>query len=499
MPESGQVDRSATASGAASASTATAVDNAPVLDKTFKPSWVFAMALGSAIGWGAFILPFDWMTDGGLAGTLLGFLIGGFAILVVAFSYGFVVRALPVTGGGVAFALASLGRIHAFIAGWALTLGYAGIVALNASAITLVFRVTLPDLFMRIKLYEVAGWDIYLPEVLIASLFIVVFGYLNFRGASISGRFQFYAVVLIIVSVAIIFVSMLVYYFNNDVTMAPSFPTDTSPLAAIAVIVAFAPWAYVGFDSVPQLAGEFNFSPRKALGLLIWGVSIATLIYMTMMIATSIAVSDGHSNYEDDAWPPAAAISDVMGPVGLVLMVVAVSAGVLTGLNGFYTATSRVLFTMGKAQMLPGKVAHIHEKHNTPVIAIIVTALLCLISPWFGRAALNWVVDMTSVGITIAYFYACYCAYKIARDGQLTAVNLEVGRNATQKWISLAGCILSLGFMALLLVPGSPGILSTESFYALFVWLILGLGFFWMRSKVYLSQDEDELKKVVLQ
>lgn len=44
--------------------------------------------------------------------------------------------------------------------------------------------------------------------------------------------------------------------------------------------------------------------------------------------------------------PPVAAISDVMGPTGLVLMVVAVSAGVLTGLNGFFTAASRVLLPL---------------------------------------------------------------------------------------------------------------------------------------------------------
>lgn len=34
-----------------------------------KPSWVFAMALGAAIGWGAYTLPFDWMQKAGLAGT----------------------------------------------------------------------------------------------------------------------------------------------------------------------------------------------------------------------------------------------------------------------------------------------------------------------------------------------------------------------------------------------------------------------------------------------
>lgn len=31
------------------------------LEKTFKPQWVWAIALGSAIGWGAFILPAEWM------------------------------------------------------------------------------------------------------------------------------------------------------------------------------------------------------------------------------------------------------------------------------------------------------------------------------------------------------------------------------------------------------------------------------------------------------
>lgn len=69
------------------------------LEKSFKPSWVFAMALGAAIGWGAFILPFDWMTASGMAGSLIGLFIGGLMITIIAFSYGYTIRALPVTGG----------------------------------------------------------------------------------------------------------------------------------------------------------------------------------------------------------------------------------------------------------------------------------------------------------------------------------------------------------------------------------------------------------------
>ena len=79
------------------------------LKKSFKPSWVFAMALGSAIGWGAFILPFDWMTASGLGGALIGLAIGGGLIAIIGFSYGYAIKALPVTGGSVVFAMVSLG------------------------------------------------------------------------------------------------------------------------------------------------------------------------------------------------------------------------------------------------------------------------------------------------------------------------------------------------------------------------------------------------------
>ncbi|OFS39211.1 hypothetical protein HMPREF2896_06570 [Corynebacterium sp. HMSC069E04] len=109
------------------------------------------------------------------------------------------------------------------------------------------------------------------------------------RGA-LSGQFQFFAAVIMIVAVVVIVASMVIYYVAKRPELAPAFPVDVPPVAAVATIIAFALWAYVGFDSIPQLAGEFNFSPKKALGLLMWGVIAATLIYLAMMLATSIAV-----------------------------------------------------------------------------------------------------------------------------------------------------------------------------------------------------------------
>lgn len=473
--------------------------NPSALQKTMKPSWVFAMALGSAVGWGAFILPFEWGVEGGIAGTTIGFVIGGIIIAIIAVSYGNVIEKLPVAGGGVAFALSSLGRLHGFIAGWCLTLGYAGIVALNASAVTLVFRVTLPSLVMNYKLYNVAGWDIYLPEVIIASLFLIVFAILNIRGVALSGKFQFIAVVLLLLGVAFITAATTILFFTKGLSLPTAFPSGVSPWIAIFTIVAFAPWAYVGFDSIPQLAGEFDFSPKKAFSLLMWGVFAATAIYLAMMFAVTFAVGRNHEAYINDSWPTATAITDLIGPVGLVLMVISVSMGVLTGLNGFYVSSSRVLLTMGRAKMIPDAFARLDPKYSSPKLAIIFVASLCLISPWFGRSALSWIVDMTSVGISVAYFYTCYCAYKIGKTGYVFGMAEQEPPSAKMKWFGLAGCVLSFGFLLLLLIPGSPGQLGIESFIALVVWAVLGIIFYLTRRKAYLKLTDEQLKNAVYQ
>lgn len=133
------------------------------LERTMKPAWVFAIALGSAVGWGAFILPVEWLADGGTAGALIGFAIGTVLMAIIAVSYGLVIRALPVTGGELSFTLHAFGRYASFVVGWFLALAYACIIALNASAMTLVFRQLFPSLMERGYLYSIAGWDIHAP------------------------------------------------------------------------------------------------------------------------------------------------------------------------------------------------------------------------------------------------------------------------------------------------------------------------------------------------
>lgn len=445
------------------------------LQRKYKPSWIFALALGAAIGWGAFVLPFDWMMSAGLLGTLFGFAIGGGVITIIAVNYGLAIRAMPVTGGAINFAKTSLGENHSFVVGWSLALGYSCIVALNASAVALVFRVLFPSIVMRLPLYSVAEWTIYLPEALIASAFICLFAWLNISDSELSGKFQFFAVVIMLVAVLVISAFMGVFYFKENPELNPGFPEGRSPFSAVLVILAFAPWAYVGFDSIPQLAGEFKFSPKKAMALLVGGTAAATLIYVLMMITTTISVGTNHEKYTKFAWPTAVAIGEVMGRPGLFLLVLAVGAGVLTGLNGFYTAASRVIFTLGQSKMLPEQLGRLDSKRQTPKNAVLVVMALCLLTPWFGRSALIWIVDMSSAGVTVAYFYTSYFVWKVGKNGLAQDAVDPVQPNVVWKFFGIAGCLISAGFLLLLFMPGSPGGLKTPSLMALIIWAVAGL------------------------
>lgn len=471
------------------------------LERTLKPQWVWAIALGSAIGWGAFVLPTDWMTTAGPLGTIIGLSVGGALMCVIAVSYGFLIRTFPVSGGEYAYAYTAFGRLHAYICGWFLTLGYMSIVALNASALALLFRRVVPWMVEWVPLWEIAGWQVYLGEVFVASLALVVFAVFNVRGTTLSGRMQYTFCLIMLAAVAFLLVGTLLHSGTQWSNLSPAFPEGTAPLSATLAIVAIAPWAYVGFDNVPQAAEEFDFPPAKAFGLIIMAIVVAAGIYVAMVLASGAAIPWAELVASEPAWGTADGMSAMFGTLGLVVLAIGVAMGVFTGMNGFFISASRLLFAMGRAHTIPTSFARLHPRSGTPVTAIVFVTAICLIAPWFGREALVWVVDMSSVGVTIAYTYACLSAFRLFKwSGEPAAPGDPEGvRSTVKKVMSALGSLTGVGFFLLLMTPGSPAQLGTESLIALGIWTLLGVVFFFAhRSRQGTVLTDDEMDHMVL-
>jgi amino acid transporter len=279
----------------------------------------------------------------------------------------------------------------------------------------------------------------------------------------------------------------------------PLFKPGLPAWSAIAAIVAIAPWAYIGFDTVPQTAEEFNFSPSKATLLILGALVIAAIHYAIMIIATALAMPWTQLVNHHYLWGTGQAIQGVLGDAGLAALALALCMGIFTGLIGFYISASRLMFAMSRAGALPPIFSKLHAEHNTPYAGIVFVCAVCLLVPWFGRSVLLWVVDMSSVGVSIAFFYYCSVAYRYFKwSANSVGAHFSKEVAPVKKFIALLGTLCSIGFLGLLLIPESPGFLEGPAWIALLLWIALGFVFYIAYGREYLNIPKKELDHLIL-
>ncbi len=171
-------------------------------------------------------------------------------------------------------------------------------------------------------------------------------------------------------------------------------------------------------------------------------------------------------------WVLLVAAEEMLGIFGKVLIGVAVSCAVLSGIMGFYLASSRLLYSMAKDGYLPAAFVDIDPKYGTPRNAIIFCMLISLSGPILGREALGWFVDMSAIGASMGFLFTSASAFR--------KMNEDRDAGAALKLMALAGALFSAVFMFLQLVPipGLEGVhFGKESYLMLVAWVALGAVF----------------------
>lgn len=468
-------------------------DDRVVLKKTLSPLQVWALALGCILGWGCFVLPgIRFLPQAGPMAACIGFLIGGGLLGFVALSYGKMIESYPVAGGEFAYAYVGFGPVAAFVCGWALVLGYTCIIALNATAIALLTRFLLPGVFECGHLYTIAGWDVYAGELALLSGAVLLFGIINYRGVGFAGSAQLVLALTLVAGVAVFCAGSFFAPTAHVDNLRPFFAEGMSPLAAVASVVAIAPWLYVGFDTIPQAAEEFDFPPSKSTFLMVAAILLGAGMYALVTLGVGIVLPYPELLAANHVWATGYVAKLTLGNVGSAILALAVLAAILTGINGFYIATSRLLFGMARSKFLPEWFCGIHPHYHTPHRSIIFTMCVALIAPWFGREALNWIVDMSAIGTVIAYGFTAMTAYRFMVAHSALPGS---GRNKVYAVIGVCTSCLCLG---LLTIPGSPAAIDTESWYALLVWSVLGAAFYMTKRAELKVMTTGEMSFLIL-
>jgi len=471
------------------------------LEKTLSPMQVWALALGSIVGWGCFVLPGDsFLPNSGPLAAVTGFAIGAILLCFVAIAYSYMIEYTPVAGGEYAYAYVGFGSTAAFICGWALVLGYTAIIAINISAMALLFRFLLPGVFEIGELYTIAGWSIYAGEVALMLCAVLVFGILNYRGVNFAGTFQVILAFMLSIGILALFFGTISLETASLSNLNPLFAESRSPFLSVLSILAIAPFLFVGFDTVPQAAEEFSFNPNKArtimVSAILWGALLYTLV--TISVAIAIPYPEMLAKMEVlkasgmTAWATGEVSKMAFGPIGAVVLACAVLGAVCTGINGFYLATTRLLLSMARGQILPSWFGDIHPRYHTPHKAILFTMAIVCLTPFCGRAVVGWIVDMSSVGTAIAYLFTCLAARRLLLG---TPDILNSGRRILVSNIGSFTAILCIG---LLVIPGSPAFIGVPSRWIMLAWIVLGVIFYYSCKPHWSKLPESELRAKIL-
>ena len=460
------------------------------LVRSLTPLNVWSLAFGCVIGWSAYVMPgLVFLPSAGPLGTLIAMEIATLVMLIISYNYSYMIKKFPLTGGEFIYAKMAFGEHHGFICAWFLSLSYLSVIPLNATALNLIMRAVFGDMFQIGFHYTVAGYDVYSGEMLLAIGSLLVFMLLTSGGVHITGKLQTFLVMVLLGGIVIVLFGAVMSGSARASNLQPMFHPVTPEfsrgvIAQILAVAVTGPQSFVGFDTVPQLMEESKFSSDRVKVVMDTSIVCGGFVYISLTLLACAVFPSGYSmwtEYISDlpnlagtaGIPTLNASYMVLGKAGLFVIVCSVIAAMLTGIIGFYTATSRLLYSMARDGMIPAWFAKLNRKGvpiNAGIFCTGVSGVTCL----FGRAVMGWVFDMASIGAAIGFAYTSISAAKYAWNERRMDILI----------FGSLGFVLSLGMALLLLVP-LPGLsvsLGRQSYTLLLVWIVLGVIFYRIRS-----------------
>ena len=121
-------------------------NNSVKLQPYLSPLAVWALSVGSAIGWGSLVVTSrSYLSQAGPMGSVIGLLIGFAMMLMVSSHYHFLANRYPDTGGLYNYVKQLFGYDLAFLIAWFMFLIYIAIFWANATSIPLFARYFLQE------------------------------------------------------------------------------------------------------------------------------------------------------------------------------------------------------------------------------------------------------------------------------------------------------------------------------------------------------------------
>ncbi|GEK73187.1 MULTISPECIES: APC family permease [Halomonas] len=304
------------------------------------------------------------VTEGAVSGAYIAALV---AMLFTAHSYGRMASAFPVAGSAYTYVRKSIDARLGFMAGWAILLDYLFL----PMVIWLIGAAYLHSAFPAIP---VAVW-------LLA--FIAVTTLINVIGLKLASAVNS-VMMLVQMLVLTAFVGLAMHYVLGD----PSQPfwsltpflgaSEGFPLPQLMAGAAVACYSFLGFDAVTTLTEETH-EPKRTLPRAILLITLCGgLIFIVVSYFVQLA-APGH----DFANPDAAAYDiarNIGGDMFVSLFLIGLVVGQFASGIAAQASGSRLLYAMGRDDVLPKRLLGQLGRFGTPVGGLMLSAAVALLA-----------------------------------------------------------------------------------------------------------------------
>lgn len=436
----------------------------------------FCIGFGAIVGVGWAVSINSWMANsGGPIPAALGYLLCLLIMVPFGLVYAELVPMLPVAGGGAAFAYAAFGEKIAFISGWAAFGGFVFIIPWEAIQVTDVLGYLFPALTAGDPLYTILGANVYLPTVIIGTIFTILLFLLNRKGLSSAASIQKFLCVFLVAAAVIGAVAGLI---GGDMSnLGPTYKNTTGAnhngvFGGAFSIMVTAAFFLAGFETIPQGIEEAGGDVKKVGTTVVLSVGLACVFYAILLFCFGYAYPWQEFLTLDR---PAAAnmfkfVFDGGAGVALYwLITIGALAGLFTTWNGFFTASANLLMAMGRSRMIPGWFAK-QDKNGVAINGLYVVTILSFAGPFVGANAIDALTSFSAVAFILSWTISSLSLLKL-RKSMPNAERPYKLATPIAYWAAIAGVIYFVGS----LLPFLPFFAGGKALIIFVIFMLVGV------------------------
>lgn len=338
---------------------------------------VTLIGVGAMIGAGIFVLT---GIAAGVAGPalIIAFSLNGVVALLTAMSYAELGSCYHDAGGGYLWVKEGLPKWNGFLSGWMSWFAHAVACSLYALGFGAYF-----DHVLREFGTTLPQWGFLSPQKILAASIAVIFAYVNYRGASETGKIGNLVTVGKIVILLIFIGFGLEIIFKRGDLQAALTPFFANGVGGVFKAMGLTFIAFQGFEVISQCSEEVKNPKRNIPRAIFLSLIIVLPIYLLVAVISLGTVDPGNmtpwdylASHKEIALVEVAKTFFVGG--GIMLLVGGLIS-TMSALNATIYSSSRVAFAMGRDRNFPAFFSKVHKKNFTPHRAIMISLIIIVL------------------------------------------------------------------------------------------------------------------------